>query len=267
MEVCEGTGILARPTKDFGVISANIGGSPEKLQFTRRVFFSFGIPCEGSLNNILEEGMEVDFCYRLSSGKPHVVAVWLGDKPELTNILYGVYSQSGRVCQVRDDHYLIQTESMPHTVIINRDFVHAGSSVLAVGNDVRFDAMPLVTKHDSGAVFQGTCAWIGNEPTLANRFGLALSEALSLQDTAEVHNNNHVHGTVVVIPCDTVAIVEVMGFRKKGLLFRCSFHDTCERLQDNIRVGDTVCMIIRSRCKLWLAAKAYKECFESRQPV
>ena len=93
-----------------------------------------------------------------------------------------------------------------------------------------------------------------------DRFGLR-----SLDCFAAFSGVETVEGTVAVIPNDVVALVDVVleSVVIKVLLFRSSLIQRCERIQDAVVVGDSLCLqlsygYIFCGCKQWYAEKAFK---------
>jgi len=269
------TGRVTKTSSDSCDISVCIGGTTKHLSFGRRVFYTFGLRCDGNLDNILDEGMEVEVCYTISqSGDPCIVAVWLGHRPESFGddeysgvsgeaATRGVYGVVGRIIAKDGDTFLVQADK--YKVSVRKDVVFRDGrrldhhSSLDVDEEVTFDAVPC--KADP---LQATCVWSGRQPSVVDRFHLDSIESNKDMEL-EILQRHEVHGTVVVIPNEVLALVEVdmKSMLFTIMLFRNSFKPPCERIQDVVSVGDSLLMRLRygcvfSDCRWWFAAKAVK---------
>ena len=265
------TGIITKTSDFTSVVSVLINGKSRLFAFGRATFYSYGLKCDGRMSNILEEGMEVCLCYRLSPfGEVSIQAVWCGDPPETVEdagASPNLYDQRGSVSYfIDDDNFLVQNDGGHYTVMISADVVYSDGRrmrdngvAVSIGDVVMYDATPFDVEHPSGASYRASCAWLGTQaPRLMDRFNL---QSMNVRKELFQHD---VHGVVVTVPNEGIAVVEVMAQPDalKVLAFRSSFRIDCVSIRDEVAVGDILLMrlghLASSDSKLLVAMKAVK---------
>ena len=270
------TGVVTKLWSDRCHVSLTIDNAQRTFSCSKFLVYLCGYQCEGQLTALLDAGADVQVRYRSNEKDPSIVAVWCGEVPDhLSNgakRLRAYYDQKGHIVAVSGDSFLVQNDDGNHNVLINKEVifregcrVENSSGLFSINDSVTFDAIPFETKHPSGALYQATCAWVGQTPQLCQRFGL---QALTLLEDPWDSSNpaDLVHGVVTVVANEVVAFAEAdfAPSSSKVILMRSSFAQGCSNIKDMVNVGDTLCMQVRfgymfRNTRQWFAVLAWKD--------
>jgi len=278
----DGKGVITKVARNTCEMTASVNGNLESLSFHREIFFAFGIRCEGNLMNIVEVGMEVEFCYSVCESEIVITAVWLGEKPDLKVIddfpVEAVYNEKGRICHILDtERFIVRSDHVRGTVLVHSRVVYRNGATdsvdLAIGDDVTFDAIPFEGENESGVKYEATCAWIGEVPRIVDRFSLNIPKDSGKSECdLKYFHDKYLYGTLAVIVNEFVAFVEVEcdGRIELVMLFRSSFQRSYSCLQDAISTGDRILVLlgmgtIFKGCRQLYVVKAWRNDEEKNQ--